>query len=192
MASRYDDEIWELVPTGGDGPPEHLTRFVRALGPVKRALDLGCGEGRLSAEVRADEMTLADVSPVALQRASGRLPAARVVELDPDAPLPFPDGSFELVTCVEVIEHVRDLQLLLSECRRVLVPGGALAVTTPAHGRRTGAAVLATGFESSFPPLSPHLRFLTQRSLSGLLEDMGFDAGGVRTKGGTLLTVATR
>ena len=47
-----------------------------------------------------------------------------MVELEPDAPLPFDDGAFDLVLCAETIEHVRDVQLLLSEVRRVLRPGG--------------------------------------------------------------------
>ena len=77
----------------------------------------------------AAELTLADVSPVALERARRRLPEARVVELDPDAPLPLADGAFDLVLCAETLEHVRDVQLFLSEIRRVLRPGGRLALT---------------------------------------------------------------
>lgn len=192
MASRYDDEIWELVPADAPAPPGHLVEFAGSLGPARRVLDLGCGDGRLSAELRADELTVADVSRVALRRARAALPDAGVVELEPDAPLPLLDGAFELVVCIETVEHVRDLQLLLSECRRVLVPGGALAVSTPAHGRRTGLAVLLSGFEPHFEPLSPHLRFLTRRSLRDLLESMGFDVGSIRSRGGTLYAVATR
>ncbi len=60
------------------------------------------------------------------------------MELEPDAPLPFPDSSFDLALVAETIEHVRDVQLFVSELRRVLLPGGGLALTTPAHGRRTG------------------------------------------------------
>ena len=36
MASRYDDELWELVPADPGPPPAHLAEFVRALGPVER------------------------------------------------------------------------------------------------------------------------------------------------------------
>ena len=129
-------------------------------------LDLGAGDGRLSAELAATELTLADVSEVALARAAARLPEAATVALEPDAPLPLDDSAFDLVLCAETLEHVRDVQLLLSEARRVLVPGGTLAVTTPAHGRRTGLAVAALGFERAFDPLSPHLRFFTARSLA--------------------------
>ena len=106
--------------------------------------------------------------------------------------MPFADSEFELVLCAETIEHVRDVQLLLSELRRVLRPGGRLALTTPAHGRRTGLSVLARGFERRFDPLSPHLRFLTRRSLRALLEEHGFEVRSLERRAGTLFALATR
>jgi len=190
--SRYDDDIWRLVPTEPGPPPPHLARFVHDLGGSAPALDLGCGDGRLSAELRAEELVAADVSQVALERARARLPSARTVLVAPDGPLPFEDGSFELVLCAETIEHVRDVQLLLSEVRRVLRPGGRLAVTTPAHGRTTALDLLVRGFERRFDPLSPHIRFLTARSLAALLHTLGFEPGPVRREAGSLLAVARR
>ncbi|HEX8075322.1 MAG TPA: methyltransferase domain-containing protein [Thermoleophilaceae bacterium] len=190
--SRYDDELWELVPEDRGPAPRHLVEFVRGLGECDRALDLGCGDGRLTAELRAGDLLAADVSTVALERARRRLPRARIVALEPDAALPVPDSDRDLVLCADTIEHVRDVQLLLSEARRVLRPGGRLAVTTPAHGRLTGLDVLARGFERRFPPLSPHLRFLTRRSLARLLGEMGFDDVGVRRRRGDLLAVGRR
>jgi SAM-dependent methyltransferase len=192
MASRFDDELWELVGTDPGPPPALLVEFVRSLERVPRALDLGCGDGRLTAELGAEAVVAADVSPVALSRAAQRLPDARTVELEPDVPLPFADGSFELALCAETLEHVRDVQLLLSELRRVLVPGGTLALTTPAHGRATGLAILAGGFERRFDPLSPHLRFLSRRSLGGLLNELGFEVVSLRRRRDTLLALARR
>jgi hypothetical protein len=55
--SRYDDELWELVPDDPGPPPAHLRDFVRSLGRAERALDLGCGDGRLTAELDAGELT---------------------------------------------------------------------------------------------------------------------------------------
>jgi ubiquinone/menaquinone biosynthesis C-methylase UbiE len=190
--SGYDDEIWRMVPDDPGPPPEHLVRFVRGLGPVESALDLGAGDGRLSAELRASGLTLADTSGVALERARRRLPDARAVPLEPDAPLPFEDSTFDLVLVAETLEHVRDVQLMLSDARRVLRPGGTLALTTPAHGRLTGLAILLKGFEGAFDPLSPHLRFFTARSLRSLLTDLGFEVGSLRRESGTLLATATR
>jgi ubiquinone/menaquinone biosynthesis C-methylase UbiE len=192
MASAYDDDLWLLVPEQAGPPPPALAAFVEGLGPAGAALDLGCGDGRLSARLDAEALTLADVSAVALARAARRLPAAATAELTPDAPLPLDDNAFDLVLCAETLEHVRDVQMLLSEARRVLRPGGRLAVTTPAHSRLTGLDVLARGFERRFPPLSPHLRFLTRRSLRELLAELGFEPGPVRRADGSLLVVATR
>lgn len=188
----YDDEIWELVPEDAGPPPEPVAAFVRELPPARHALDLGCGDGRLTALLQADGVTAADVSGIALERAARRVPAARLVRNEPDAPLPFDDGAFDLALCAETIEHVRDVQLLLSELRRVLEPGGLLALTTPAHSRLTGLDVVVRGFERRFPPLSPHLRFLTRRSLTGLLDDLGFEPERVTRRRGTLLARASR
>jgi ubiquinone/menaquinone biosynthesis C-methylase UbiE len=165
---------------------------VRALGAAERVLDLGGGDGRLAPELAAAELTIADVSAVALERARRRVPRARLTHVEPDRPLPFEDSSFDLVLCADVLEHVRDVQLLLSEARRVLRPGGRLAVTTPAHGRLTGLDVLVRGFERRFAPLSPHLRFLTRRSLARLLDDMGFEPLSIRRRRGELLALARR
>jgi SAM-dependent methyltransferase len=189
--SRYDDELWELVPEQPGEPPRQLAEFVAGLGEVQRALDLGCGDGRLTAHLRARELTAADVSPVALERARARLPG-RLVELEPDAPLPLEDAGFELVLCAETLEHVRDVQLLLSEVRRVLAPGGRLAISTPAHGRLTALRLLVVGFEAEHDPLSPHLRLFTRRSLRTLLDELGFELESLERRGGSLLAVARR
>jgi SAM-dependent methyltransferase len=182
MASRYDDELWELVPADPGPPPAHLARFVRGLGRVERALDVGCGDGRLTAELDAAQLTAADVSAVALERARARLPDAALVEFDPDAPFPLGDSAFDLVLCAETVEHVRDVQLLLSEIRRVLRPGGELALTTPA------AAPLGRPED----PLSPHLRRFTRRSLRRVLGDLGFEVSSLERRSGTLLARARR
>ncbi len=192
MGSRYDDELWELVPEEPGPPPQHVAAFVRSLGYPRRALDLGCGDGRVTALLGAREVTGADVSEVALTRASRRVPSATLVALQPDADLPFADGSFDLVLCTETLEHVRDTQTLMSEIRRVLTPGGKLALTTPAHARATAAKLLVRGFESGFNPLSPHLRFYTGRSLNDLLDATGFGLTSIVTRRGTLLATATR
>ncbi len=192
MGRAYDDELWRLVPDEPGPPPAHLTRFVRGLPPVERALDLGCGDGRLSGELRARSLTAADVSRVALERARARLPEADLVLLEPDEPLPFADSTFELALCAETLEHVHDVQLLLSELRRVLRPGARLALTTPANGRLTAVKAAVLGFESVFDPLSPHLRFFTRRSLVRLLDDLGFEARSVRRRRGTLFALANR
>ena len=181
VSSRYDDELWELVPEGRR-PPADVVRWLSSLEPAARALDLGAGDGAVSGAIRAEELTLADVSPVALERARRRVPEAAVVELEPDAPLPFPDNAFDLVVCTETLEHVRDVQLLLSEVRRVLSPRGRLAVTTPANRPLMRPPA----------PLSPHLRFFTPHTLRALLEQTGFDVRSLDRRRGVLFALASR
>jgi SAM-dependent methyltransferase len=165
-------------------PPALLADFVGALPFVDDALDLGCGDGRLTSVLRAGSITGADVSGIALERFAARLPQASAVRVEPDAPLPFPDTAFDLVLCVETIEHVRDVQLFLSEVRRVLRPDGTLALTTPAH-------LVAVPLRA-LDPLSPHIRFFSRRSLRRLLDAMGFDVVSLRRRRGTLLARASR
>lgn len=45
--------------------------------------------------------------------------------------LPFPDKTFNLIYCCDVIEHVIDYTKVLAECYRVLLPGGVLVFTSP-------------------------------------------------------------
>jgi ubiquinone/menaquinone biosynthesis C-methylase UbiE len=184
--SSYDDEIWELVPEDAGPPPAHVAEFAEALAPAERALDLGCGDGRLTTSIEAAHLTAADVSEVALDRARARLPDAEIVLVEPDRPLPFADNEFDLVLCAETLEHVRDVQLTLSEIRRVLRPGGRLALTTPGASRWR---VLVRGLEH---PFSPHLRAFSRRSLRMTMETMGFQVLSLETRKGTLLMLACR
>jgi ubiquinone/menaquinone biosynthesis C-methylase UbiE len=148
----------------------------------------------LTRHLRGRSIVGADVSRVALERARRRLAKSDIelVELTPGAVLPFPDGAFDLVLCAETIEHVVDTETFLAEAHRVTAPGGEIAVTTPAHGRRTGLSLLLRGFERSFDPLSPHVRFFSSESLRGVLGDGGFEVRSVRQAKGTLLVRAGR
>jgi hypothetical protein len=64
----------------------------------------------------------------------------------------------------------------------VLRPGGTLAITTPA----------TAGLMRPPEPLSPHLRFLTRRSLRTLLGELGFEVASLERRAGSLLARATR
>lgn len=95
----------------------------------RRALDVGCGEGRLCRMLRSDGIDAVGLDPTAalLAAARERDPAGRYVEGKAEA-LPFEDGEFDLVvSCLSLIDipdHVRGIR----EMARVLAPGGALLV----------------------------------------------------------------
>lgn len=96
-------------------------------------LDLGCGTGGLLLEGRERGRlgTGADVSRSALGRARAA-GAPGVVQASGYA-LPFPDGSFGLVTAIEYFEHLEHDLTGFDEAFRVLRPGGLMVLTVPAH-----------------------------------------------------------
>jgi SAM-dependent methyltransferase len=122
-----------------------------------------------------------DIAEAALNRACAAHPDLDFRLAPIDGPLPFDDGSFDVVWTTEVIEHVADTARWLSEVRRVLVPRGRLLLTTPSHGR---LRVALSGVEAFSDPLSDHLHLYTKGSLENLLAEFGFDEISVRTAGG--------
>lgn len=95
-----------------------------------RVLDAGCGSGRTLDELaRLGEAHGMELNPagVAAARARGH----HVLEGRVEA-IPYEDASFDLVTCLDVIEHTDDVAAL-RELRRVTRRGGHLVVTVPAH-----------------------------------------------------------
>src|SRR5579875_1582497 len=97
-----------------------------------RILDAGCGSGRTLQEL-VDYGTVVgleldpDAAAVARGRGCGEVVEGRLESL------PWGDGTFDLITCLDVIEHTPDDRLTLSELRRVTRPGGYLLATVPAY-----------------------------------------------------------
>jgi SAM-dependent methyltransferase len=182
---EYYEDLWERLPAELEPPDAELRReFLRsAVRSGERALDLGCGDGTFTAELAragADAIGV-DVAQAAVRRAAARYRslAFRLIEIE--GPLPFEDGSFDLVWCSEVIEHIADTARWLSEVRRVLAPGGRLLLTTPNHGRMRLAL---GGIERFSEPLGDHLHLYSRRSLESLLNEFGFAGVHVRSAGG--------
>jgi 2-polyprenyl-6-hydroxyphenyl methylase/3-demethylubiquinone-9 3-methyltransferase len=200
------DDIWQSVPV--DRPlDERALRFaLEALATLRdgdgplRVLDLGCGDGRYSAELAAAgyDLTGVDPSSEALERAAKAHPELKLDSPEADGRLAVADGSFDAVVCINVLEHVADTQMLLSEARRALVPGGHLVVGVPWHGRLKNVLIALGSFERHHDPLQPVLRFYTPGSLRTLLQELGFERVRLRGTGGiplaheTLLAQAQR
>jgi len=103
-----------------------------SLPSTARILDAGCGSGRTLEELRDyGEVSGIELDPdaarVARERGVGEVRVGRLEEL------PWQDGAFDLITCLDVIEHTPDDRATLSELRRVCARGGWLLVTVPAY-----------------------------------------------------------
>ena len=189
-AEDYHERLWEAVPERLE--PQHFSlRCAFLLDAVRRGervLDVGCGEGRFSAELAAAgvEVVGVDVAREPLRRACARHDGLDLRLVPLAGPWPLEDASFDAVWAGEVIEHVADTARWLSEVRRVLRPHGKLLLSTPDHGplSRLRLGLSRTAFESHFDPFSDHLRFYTREMLVRVLEDFRFESVRVRAHAG--------
>lgn len=128
VADRWwsDDVRW--VRTLKNMVPGRLGYFDKLIDwQDKAVLDLGCAGGFM-AEVLDDRAArVTGIDPAADAIAAARAHAqGRDIRYDVGVgeALPYPDARFDVVVCVDVLEHVQDLQQVLSEVARVLKPGG--------------------------------------------------------------------
>jgi SAM-dependent methyltransferase len=137
----------------GVSSPSHLPR---------RILDIGCGTGATISHLRKYGCVQGvDVSPLALrfcrERGEDRVVCASATEL------PFADNSFELITALDVVEHLDDDRRGLNEIQRVLVPGGTAIIFVPAFQSLWGPNDVQSG----------HKRRYRESELNRVVSDSG-------------------
>jgi len=142
---------------------EHLARYewAAALAPGRRVLDAGCGTGygaEILAAAGAEHVLGVDTAAAVIEAARSREAERVAFDRADIGRLPYADGSFDLITCFEVIEHVRDPGAVLGELARVLARDGVLAISSPNADR--------------YPPGNPHhVREFTTSEFRALLAE---------------------
>ncbi len=103
--------------------------------PSRTALDIGCAQGILSWYLRKKGGFWASADEdMANLKAAKELLGKDLVRM-PEGVLPFRSAAFDLVTCLDYLEHIDNDDECLRECRRVLKNGGEIVVVTPHTGR---------------------------------------------------------
>jgi 2-polyprenyl-6-hydroxyphenyl methylase/3-demethylubiquinone-9 3-methyltransferase len=147
------------------------------------ALEVGCGGGVLTEEIARMGFDATGVDPsepaLLVAAAHARESRLRIRYLQgAGESLPFEDGSFGVVFCCDVLEHVRDLPAVVAEISRVLKPGGVFYYNTI---NRTWASLLgAIKVMQEWPSLAfvpPNLHvwkmFIRPREMKSLLRQNG-------------------
>ncbi len=97
-----------------------------------RVLDLGCGTGQLTRliadNVRAEEIVGVDLTPEMIEKARSKLPETYGQKvrflISKGESLDLPTDYFDLATSAFTLRNVQDIELVLSEMKRVVKPGG--------------------------------------------------------------------
>lgn len=149
---------------------ENLAPFCRG-----HVLEIGSGIGNMSALLLSTFETVslsdirADYCDILRERFADERRLAAVYQLDlgePELEKRHPDllGRFDSILTSNVVEHIKDDSLAISNCRKLLRPGGRLVVLVPAYG----------ALYNSFDELLGHYRRYTRKSLSDLLQKEAF------------------
>jgi 2-polyprenyl-6-hydroxyphenyl methylase/3-demethylubiquinone-9 3-methyltransferase len=106
---------------------------INALG--KSALEVGCGGGILTEEIAHMGFDVIGIDPseqsikTAIEHANANGFRIRY-EIGEGEALPYMDGTFDIIFCCDVLEHVHDVPKVISEIARVLKPGGLFCYDT--------------------------------------------------------------
>jgi SAM-dependent methyltransferase len=137
-----------------------------------RLLDVGCWDGartiRYAAAAQA-RPTGIEIFPemVTSSRSLGIDVAA--IDLERDT-FPWEDGSFDVVVCNQVLEHLKNIWLAVAQIRRVLRPGGLLVVSVPNLSSLHNRILLCLGRQpTSIRVNGPHIRGFTFHEFGSFL-----------------------
>lgn len=136
VADRWwsDDIRW--VRTLKNLVPARLNWFDRHFDWKNKAvLDLGCAGGFMAEAMTARGARVTGIDPAAAAIAAAKAHAAAngldiAYDVGVGEALPYPPGAFDALVCVDVLEHVVDLDRVLAEVARVLRPDGLFLYDT--------------------------------------------------------------
>lgn len=174
----------DMTPAQRVGEIRRFQTIAQVASPKRgdSVLDVGCGSGDLLATLAGCGASLCgvDLADSRLNRAAERLRTRGVdAELCKSAAesLPYPDSSFDVVVCSEILEHLPDPLIATREASRVLRPGGRYVATVPNNERIRQVPCMHCGHLS---PLNGHLHTFDCASLATLCGKSGFEVSECR------------
>jgi SAM-dependent methyltransferase len=145
-------------------------RVLRAAGACGRLLDVGAASGAFLEEARGAGFEVAGVEPSPGMASHAAARGLRVWAAPIEA-ADVPRGSFDVVTCFDVLEHVVDPVAALRRFRDWLAPGGRVALCVPDFG---GWWARLSGARWAMVTPREHLHYFTRRTLARALRVAGF------------------
>ncbi len=190
-----------IYDTAADGWWDGQTRWVRALKNMvpgrmrhfdglidwqgKRVLDLGCAGGFMAEALDDRGARVTGIDPAEKAVTAARAHATETgreiaYDVGVGEALPYEDGAFDAVVCVDVLEHVADLPRVIREVARVLAPGGVFLFDTINRNPLAAFAVVTMAERViGLLPRGTHdpAMFIRPSELRGHLAAAGLEAG---------------
>jgi len=156
----------------------YLLKFLKPF--YKTVLDLGCGEGRSSEPLAKISGMLYCTDPslpglkLLKKRKENKSLENIILLLSISESLPFPDGYFDLVASITVIEHISNPIPMLKEVRRVLRSNGEFLIRNDAKMYGILERLRICRGKWGRRPDATHINMITPAKLRKLLESQGF------------------
>lgn len=176
----YYDTVYRRCQ-GAQSKWHHLKfNFIKErLGPYEHHLDIGCGPGTFIGTLDQHKNSVGvDISQSQINYAKQHYASARhqFIQIGEDGPLPFPPRSFDVITLIEVIEHlpVNDTKRLLSQAATLLKPNGKMILSTPNY--RSLWPVLEWGVNKIAPVKyeDQHISTFDKLTLAQMFDQLSF------------------
>ena len=186
LAHRWWDPTSDFKPLHDINPLrlDYIARRSRGL-EGKHALDVGCGGGIL-----AEAMATAGAKVIGIDLSDKALSVARLHQLESGVEVDYrlitaetlaadQPGSFDIVTCMELLEHVPDPASTIAACARLVKPGGLVVFSTINRNPKAYLfAVIGGEYLLRLLPRGTHdyARFIKPSELAGFARRAGLEA----------------
>jgi 2-polyprenyl-6-hydroxyphenyl methylase/3-demethylubiquinone-9 3-methyltransferase len=190
LAHRWWDPESEFRPLHQINPLR--LDWINGLAPLsgKRVLDVGCGGGiltdamaRLGAHALGIDLATKSLRVAQLHALEAQTPRVQYREVSAEDLAAEQPASFDVVTCMEMLEHVPDPASVVRACSTLVKPGGWVFFSTLNRNPKSFLfAIVGAEYVLNLLPKGTHeyAKFLRPSELAGFCRDAGLDVAGSR------------
>lgn len=168
--------------------------YDHALKECQTLLDVGCGDGTKTLELAQrlgidfDRIVGVEVNQQYAEKATKDF-RVHVLDIEQER-LPLPENSMELVICNQVLEHIKNVHVVISEINRVLCLDGYAIIGVPNLASLHHRLLLLIGHQPTcIKTMSEHVRAFTFREMKHFLKVAGFEV--IRERGAGFYPLST-
>lgn len=147
--TRVNKKLSELYPHDYIDDRIKVIEQMLTQDPEATFLDIGCSNGyvtsHLAKQIGTKKVHGVDVANVSQAKKHGV--SAKVHDLNQDKKLPYKKNFFDVITCLDTLEHVYNTDHVVEEIQRILKPGGYAIISVPRTDSLLNVALLLLGFQ---------------------------------------------